>query len=188
MARAAFDVVFICTGNRFRSAIAEALLTQLTEGLPVRASSAGTLDLGPAAVLPEALELAPALGIDLTAHRARCIRDVDFRDADLVLGFELIHLATAVVDCGAPRDRSFTLPELVALLPASASAAADGDLVAHAREAVRGAHERRDSDGRRLELADPLGGSPELFRQTAAEIRVLTERLAAALFRRAAMK
>ena len=182
MARDAFDVVFICTGNRFRSAIAQALLTQLTEGLPVRATSAGTLDLGPATVLPEALELAPALGIDLTAHRARWIRDLDLADADLVLGFELVHVATAVVDCGAPRDRSFTLPELVSLFPEGLPAAADGDPVARARAAVRAAHEARDSDGRRLELGDPLGGTPELFQQTAAEVRVLTERLAAVLF------
>jgi protein-tyrosine phosphatase len=176
-----FDVVFVCTGNRFRSAIAQALLTRLTEGLPVRASSAGTLDLGSVGVLPEALELAPSLGIDLSAHRARCIRDVDLSDADLVLGFEQVHLATAVVDCEAPRERSFTLPELVALLPRDVTPG-DGDPVARAREAVRAAHEARDSDDRRLELGDPLGGPPELFRQTADELRTLTETLAAKLF------
>jgi protein-tyrosine-phosphatase len=176
-----FDVVFICTGNRFRSAIAQALLTRLTEGLPVRATSAGTLDLGSVGVLPEALELAPDLGIDLSAHRARCIRDVDLSDTDLVLGFEQVHLAAAVVDCGAPRERSFTLPELVALLPRDA-APGDGDPVARARGAVRAAHEARNSDGPRLELGDPLGGSPELFRQTAGELRTLTQTLAAKLF------
>lgn len=176
-----FDVVFVCTGNRFRSAIAEALLTRLTEGLPVRATSAGTLDLGSVGVLPEALELAPALGIDLSAHRARCVRDVDLSDADLVLGFEQVHLATAVVDCGAPRERSFTLPELVALLPWD-DAPLDGDPVVRARAAVRAAHEARASKGRPLELDDPLGGSPEVFRQTAGELRTLTEALTARLF------
>ena len=105
-----FEVVFICTGNRFRSAIAEALTARLTEGLPVEVSSAGTLDLGAVGVLPEALALAPELGVDLSAHRTRCVRDVDLREADLVLGFELTHLATAVVECGAARERTFTLP------------------------------------------------------------------------------
>jgi protein-tyrosine-phosphatase len=170
-----FEVVFICTGNRFRSAIAEALLTRLTEGLPVTVTSAGTLDLGPVGVLPEALELAPGLGVELGEHRARCVRDVDLRDADLVLGFELVHVATAVVDCGAARERSFTLPELVELLPRDVEA--DGD----PREAVRRAHEAREP-GRMRELADPLGARPEVFRATAEELRQLVQRLAASLF------
>ena len=39
-----FHVVFICTGNRFRSVLAEHRLRQATSGLPVRVSSFGTLD------------------------------------------------------------------------------------------------------------------------------------------------
>jgi protein-tyrosine phosphatase len=174
-----FEVVFICTGNRFRSAIAEALLSQLTEGLPVRATSAGTLDLGPVGVLPEALELAPGLGVDLGAHRARCVRDLDLREADLVLGFELVHVATAVADCGAPRERSFTLPELVELLPREPTG--NGDAVVRARAAVQRAHGARDPV-RRPELADPLGAAPAVFRYTAEEVQRLVRRLAASLF------
>jgi protein-tyrosine phosphatase len=174
-----FEVVFICTGNRFRSAIAEALLAKLTDGLPVRAASAGTLDLGPVGVLPEALELAPSLGVELGAHRARCIRRVDLHGSDLVLGFELVHVATAVADCGAARERSFTLPELVELLPREPPPG--GDPLERARAMVRRAHDARDPS-RRPELADPLGGSPQVFRFTADEVRRLVERLAASLF------
>jgi protein-tyrosine phosphatase len=174
-----FEVVFICTGNRFRSAIAEALLSRLTEGLPVRTTSAGTLDLGPVGVLPEALELAPSLGVELADHRARCVRNVDLAPADLVLGFELVHLATAVVDCGAARERSFTLPELVELLPREPNG--DGETVARARAAVRRAHDARDPM-RRPELADPLGGTDDVYRYTAEEVRRLVERLASSLF------
>ena len=111
-----FDVVFICTGNRFRSAIGEGLMRRLTEGLPVRTTSAGTLDLGPVGALPEALELGPSLDLDLNEHRARCVSNVDLSDADLVLGFEYHHLAAAVTEGGARRERAFTLPELVTLL------------------------------------------------------------------------
>jgi protein-tyrosine phosphatase len=179
MAGGQFEVVFVCTGNRFRSAIAEALLAKLTQGLPVKTSSAGTLDLGPVAVLPEAVELAPELGIDLADHRARCVRNVDLSGADLVLGFERMHLALAVVECGAPRERTFTLPELVSLLPEGE--AADADPVSSARQLVRRAHGRRTAD-RQLELADPLGATPNVFRSTATEIQRLVERLASGLF------
>jgi protein-tyrosine phosphatase len=179
MATDRFEVVFVCTGNRFRSAIAEALLVRSTQGLPVKTSSAGTLDLGPVAVLPEAVELAPELGIDLAGHRARCVRNVDLSGADLVLGFERMHLASAVVDCGAPRERTFTLPELVSLLPDDG--AADADPVSSARQLVRRAHERRTVD-HQLELADPLGATPDVFRFTAIEIQRLVGRLASVLF------
>jgi protein-tyrosine-phosphatase len=177
-----FEVVFICTGNRFRSAIGEAMFQRLTAGLPVRTSSAGTLDLGPVGVLPEALDLAPALDLDLSSHRARCVRDVDLSEADLVLGFEYVHVSTAVVDAGAPRARTFTVPELVALLEHEAEPSDGLDPIAHAREAVRRADNAR-SGGYRPELADPLGGPAEVFRTTALEIQDLTGRLAGLLFR-----
>jgi protein-tyrosine-phosphatase len=171
---APFDVVFICTGNRFRSAIGEGLMRRLTEGLPVRTTSAGTLDLGPVGALPEALELAPSLDLDLNEHRARCVSNVDLSEADLVLGFEYHHLAAAVTAGGARRERTFTVPELVTLLE---EAGADAD----PRRAVQRADEARP-DGLRPEIADPLGGSPEVFHGTALEVRALTERLAELLF------
>jgi protein-tyrosine phosphatase len=174
-----FDVVFICTGNRFRSAIAEGLMRRLTEGIAVQTTSAGTLDLGPVGALPEALELAPSLDLDLTEHRARCVGNVDLSEADLVLGFEYHHLAAAVTDGGARLERTFTVPELVTLL--EEGAAADGDPVSSARRAVQRAHEARPG-GRRHELADPIGGSAEVFHSTAIEVRALTERLAELLF------
>ena len=175
-----FDVVFICTGNRFRSAIAEGLMRRLTEGIAVQTTSAGTLDLGPVGALPEALELAPSLDLDLTEHRARCVGNVDLSEADLVLGFEYHHLAAAVTDGGARIERTFTVPELVTLLDEGA-AADGGDLVSRARRAVQRAHEARPG-GRRRELADPLGRSPEVFQSTALEVRALTERLVELLF------
>jgi protein-tyrosine-phosphatase len=171
-----FDIVFICTGNRFRSVIGEGLMRRLTEGLSVRTTSAGTLDLGPVGALPEALELAQSLDLDLSDHRARCLSNVDLSDADLVLGFEYEHLAAAVTEGGARRERTFTVPELVTLL--EESGASDG---ADPRLAVQRANEAR-AGGRRPEIADPLGGSAEVFHSTAVEVRAQTERLAELLF------
>ena len=51
-----FDVVVICSGNRFRSPIAEAILRREIEGLPVRVRSFGTMDLPSGHALSEAIE------------------------------------------------------------------------------------------------------------------------------------
>ena len=50
-----FEVVFICTGNRFRSVLAEHRLRQATSGLPVRVSSFGTLDASGNTALADAV-------------------------------------------------------------------------------------------------------------------------------------
>lgn len=171
------DVVFICTGNRFRSALAEALLREGTGNAGVLVSSAGTLDLGSAPALPEAIEHGRRLGVDLEGHRARYIGTMDLRQADLVIGFEQIHIATAVVEAGARRDRCFTLPELADLLGAPGETPRDTIAMAHA---VRiGDRERHQP----VEIADPLGQSGAVFLATANEIADLVTTLVQELFR-----
>jgi protein-tyrosine phosphatase len=177
-----FELVVVCTGNRARSPVAEGFLRVLLEGLPVRVSSAGLLDLGPVPALPETIETAAALGLDLSAHRARCLVGRDLSGADLVVGFEQRHVATAVVDGKAPREHTFTLAEIVDLLervlPPTAVEPAE-----RARQAVARAHALRQ--GRREgppEISDPLGGSMDYYRTTVNRVRDLSERLAVKLF------
>lgn len=178
-----FDVVVICSGNRFRSPIAASILRGATDGLPVRVRSFGTLDLAPSPVLPEALELAPSLGLDLTSHRSRPLAGEDLSSADLVIGFERMHVSLAVVNAGASRERTFLLTELVdrlegVTLPEKLGA------VERARAAVREADEARSADTRPIpeEIADPIGGRPAAFRATADRVSSLTHRLARLLF------
>jgi protein-tyrosine phosphatase len=178
-----FDVVVICTGNRFRSPIAASILRGATDGLPVRVRSFGTLDLAPSQVLPEALELAPSLGLDLTSHRSRPLAGQDLGSADLVIGFERIHVSRAVVDYGASRERAFLLTELVERLE-GLTLAEELDPVERARVAVREADETRTNANWPIleEIADPIGGPPAAFRATADRVARLTNRLAALLF------
>ncbi len=178
-----FELITVCTGNRVRSPAAEGFLGQLTAGLPVRLSSVGTLDLGPVPALPEALEAAAALGLDISAHQARCIDAVDLGNADLVLGFERRHVAAAVVDAGAPRERTFTILELVDLLE-RIDPPSERDPAERAREAIARAQALRRSPRELVleELPDPLGGSADVFRETVTRVRDLCERLAVGLF------
>jgi len=88
-----FEVVFVCTGNRFRSPLAAGLFTLATAGLPVTVRSAGTLDIGPRRAFPETLEEAHRFGLDLSRHSARAIAELETSAADLAVGFEQVHLA-----------------------------------------------------------------------------------------------
>jgi protein-tyrosine phosphatase len=176
-----FDVVFICTGNVFRSALAEAVFRARIAGFPARASSAGTLDLGDVPAHAEAIAIAPELGIDLSEHRARCVAHVDLDEADLVLGFERSHVAAAVVDAGAARDRTFTLPELVELLD-RVPAPAEGDPAERARALVAAASAQRLPGAGFPEIPDPIGKPRPVFAATAREVADLTAAVAEALF------
>jgi protein-tyrosine phosphatase len=181
-----FRLTFVCTGNRFRSALGEALVREAVDGLPVRVDSLGTLDLGAVPPLPEAVEHGTRLGVDISGHRARTLVGERLEHADLVLGFERMHVVTAVVDAGAPRKRTFTLPELVGLLE-RARPRPDGEPVERARQAVSAAAALRPPDPRLVglpELADPLGRAPDAVRGIADDVAALTSRLVRLLFGR----
>jgi protein-tyrosine-phosphatase len=181
-----FEIVVICSGNRFRSPLVAAYLREATDGLPVRVGSAGTLDLGGLPALDgAAAAAADELGLDLTDHVSRFVGNVPLDGADLVLGFERMHVTTAVVDCAAKRERTFTLPELVALLeqwePPQAT-----DPIERARLAIEQADRARgrDSTLRVPEIADPIGTSAKAQRRTALELTDLAGRLVTELFGR----
>lgn len=180
-----FRVVFVCTGNRFRSPLAAALLRHAAGDALVEVSSVGTLELDRVGSLPEAAEAAMRFGVDLSGHRTRSLATTSLRDADLVVGFERAHVVAAVVDGGAARDRTFTLPELTELLGRILAPSSD-EPVARAREAVRRAACARPEDDRNLmsvsELADPLGRSRHEQAEIADRVRELVEYLRTGLF------
>ena len=185
MSAAEFQVVFVCTGNLFRSPLAAELFRAEVAGLPVVVSSAGTLNLGAVPAEPEAVEQAALLGADLSSHRAQWLVDQDFHDADLVVGFEHAHVTDAVMKANAPSERCFTLIELVALLERQSGRHDTSGPVEHARAVVEGADALRNRSGTptgQLEVPDPFGGPPDLAERVAGTISALTRRLAVGLF------
>jgi protein-tyrosine phosphatase len=183
---APFEVTFICTGNRFRSPLAAALLEAERRDLPLRISSFGTLELASPPALPEAIAIGSRFGVDLGEHRSRSLVGRRLADADLVLGFERAHVAYAVVDAGAPRERTFTLPELAQLLgdarepPVEAATEID-----RARARIAAAHAARTTAGTRKvpELADPLGRSRAEQERIGNELQELLVSVTRRLFR-----
>ncbi len=178
-------IAFVCTGNRFRSPLAAALLEANTRGLPVEIASLGTLDLGREPALPEAVDIARGLGLDLSGHRARSIRGVDLGAYDLVLGFERKHLMASVVDASSAIERTFTLRELVELLERIPGPPLPSDPVERARVRLRQAHLARPPGFRTApmpELTDPLGKTIPAQQEIAREIALMVSQLSQRLF------
>ena len=97
-----FEILFVCTGNRARSPLAQALCLRYAVGLDVAVRSAGTLGLRGAPPLAEAVKAGRRLGVDIASHRSIALAEADAGAADLVLGFEPMH-AAAALEAGAPR-------------------------------------------------------------------------------------
>jgi protein-tyrosine phosphatase len=179
-----FSIAFVCTGNRFRSPLAEAFVHRLTLGLPVSVGSYGTLPLENAPPLPEAVEIGLWCGISLADHRTRYVNNASLEDVDLLLGFEPAHIRHAVVDGQAPRERSFTMRDFVPLLPVAGLATPDEEVVKRARSlvAAAGARLAELQNPTMSAMADPFGGPWKVYRQTASDIRDLSVTLVERLF------
>jgi len=105
-------------------------------------------------------------------------------DLDLVLGFDETHVHEAVVDGGAPRERSFTMRHFVRLIELVAQPSGR-ELMTRARAMVEEADSLRGSESPARaadNMADPLGAPWKVYRETAAEIRELSLGLVGSLF------
>jgi protein-tyrosine phosphatase len=174
-----FTLVFVCTANRGRSPVAEAIARRLLPN-EVVVRSRGIRAVSGVPALPDVLSAAGQLGLDLSTHRSELLDRESVADASLVVGFEQIHVASAVIDADAPRDKTFTLPQLVGLLPKkpAGSAATAAALIESAAE-LREQHEVAPS-----EVLDPVGRPERVVAQIVGEIDALTRRLVWQLFGR----
>jgi protein-tyrosine phosphatase len=89
------SIVFICTGNICRSAMAEYMLREklrLISRADIRISSMGIhgLDNQPASELSR--EICLENTIDISAHRSRPLAGQELIDADLILTMDSLHL------------------------------------------------------------------------------------------------
>ncbi|MEA2488192.1 MAG: low molecular weight protein-tyrosine phosphatase, partial [Actinomycetota bacterium] len=170
--------------NRFRSPITEAMIRSRVHDVPLTIVSVGRHDARPGPALPEAMEVARELGLDLADHRARALVPRELKGFDLVLGFERSHVAEAIRLGGAPRDRAFTIMEFADLL-SEIGPIRSTDPIERARLAVARAHDHRRlvrRYGTAVDLMDPIGQTIGAYRNSAAQIARLMERLVAGLF------
>lgn len=79
-------ILFVCTGNTCRSAMAEGIWNAMARksGVEVRAVSSGLVAFSGDPAAPQAVEAAKAYGADLTGHRARRLTLYDLEEAKAV--------------------------------------------------------------------------------------------------------
>lgn len=90
------NVVFVCSGNICRSAMAEAYMADriVAAGLRgrVRVGSAGTLRIEGVPASAEAILSMQEIGVDLRRHRSRGLSEEILHGADLVIAMTHAHL------------------------------------------------------------------------------------------------
>jgi protein-tyrosine-phosphatase len=134
-------ILFVCTGNTCRSALAEALSRKLTieRGLSdVDIQSAGTSAWDGAPASDGSLLVGMERGLDLSQHRAQTLTRELVRDADLVLAMGPHHLER--IEALGGSGKGYLLTDF----------------------ASRGASARP--------VNDPIGGELDVYRHTADEL------------------
>jgi protein-tyrosine-phosphatase len=188
----AFTVLFVCTGNICRSAIAERLgRAQLTAALEsdagaVRLHSAGTRAVVGSGMHPMSASVARDLGGDPDGFLSRQLTDEHVRSADLVLTMTREHRSAVLVAAPRALTRTFTLREAADLVRLLDDRDLPGEDFAERAtafvRAIAAARARRATNAAD-DVADPIGGPLQAHRHAgdaiAEALRPVLCRLAA---------
>ena len=150
------SILFVCTANRIRSVMAEALMKRHLSVLPAHdwvVESAGTWTRTGLTAMPLTIDVAREAGIDLTAHRSRSVDDVALDAYDLIVTMEIGQRDALRGEFAEVAEHVFTVGEVI-------------DSVAY-------------------DVGDPIGGTIEEYRQTFRLLATLMERGADALLQKA---
>ena len=169
----AFDLLFVCTGNIYRSPTAELLAAARLPREQFRVHSAGTYGLEGYAIEPGAARELTALGIESSHFRARRVTEALVRDADLVLTATREHRSAVVTLEPRALARTFTMREFARLVdhapvppgddPAQRARALVAE-VAAARSRHPAANPKDD------DVADPYGRGAAAYAQAIEDI------------------
>ena len=106
-------IMFICTGNICRSAMAEAILRKTAEEKDknIKAYSCGIFAENGAYPTREAIGTMKEYDIDLTEHRATNIRESNIKDMDIILCATIAHKNNVINMYPDLKDKIYTIKE-----------------------------------------------------------------------------
>jgi len=112
-----YSVLFVCTGNQFRSPIAAEVfrehLTRDGRSAQWQVDSAGTWTVSGHRAQREAVELARSVGVNIRGHMTRELDVKMLTDADLVLVMEEGHKESIQVEFPFARNKVYLLSQVL---------------------------------------------------------------------------
>lgn len=143
-------LLFIDTGDNCRCPMAFGYLTKLLDAKNIKyieIITAGVMTPTGLLPTPEAVQLLHEEHVDIRRHRSRPLTEDMIRRADLILGMTPFHVQRAIRQCEDARSKTFLLKEYVG------------------------------REGRNTQIADPMGGTLEIFKKCFSEIKQSLNRL-----------
>lgn len=107
-------ILFVCTGNSCRSAMAEGYLKKRLKELgrdDIEVSSAGLMLLVGLEATEEAKQVAKEDGADLSGHRTRVLTGAEIEEADLIFVMEERHKEYIVKKCPKAAKKTYLLKD-----------------------------------------------------------------------------
>ena len=143
-------IMFICTGNICRSAMAEGLLKKqaIEAGLEIEVSSCGIYAEDNASATYSAIEAAKEYDTDITSHKATNIRNSKITQMDAILCATNGHKQMVIQMYPNLKDKIYTMKEY-----------AYGEKLQN------------------LDISDPWGYDMETYRRCASQINDITEKI-----------
>lgn len=103
-------LIFVCTGNTCRSPMAQAIFTDMAKdcGIDFTTGSAGLHAQNGIPASENAVHACREIGLDLSGHSSKSIRDEDLTAVDLFVVMTMAH-AQVLMAMGVPKDKIYIL-------------------------------------------------------------------------------